>query len=96
MYWAAKAGLATTEPYGYAPGKFSGHYARHLKPLLGSPDQISLTYEIVIRGHHKLDMERTVRCTPTIPPHEAVAEAMTSEYIQQARTSDALEQLPLA
>ena len=41
MHWAAKAGLATTKPYGYAPGRPSGHYARHLKPLLGSPDQIA-------------------------------------------------------
>jgi len=96
MYWAGRAGLECAKPYGFGPGKSSGHYARHLKPLLGSPEQVSRLYEVDVPGHRKLDLSRTVHHTPTIPPHEAVAEAMTPEYIQEAREAMASDHMPPA
>lgn len=96
MHWAGRAGLECAKPYGFAPGKSSGHYARHLKPLLGSSEQVSRLYEVDIPGHHKLDLSRTVHHTPTLPPHEAVAEAMTPEYIQEAKEAMASDHMPPA
>ena len=86
MYWAARAGVAEARPYGFGPGKPSGHYARHLQPLLGGVDNRARLYEVAVPGHHKLDLSRTVHKTPMLPPHESVAEAMTDpKYVSLVR-----------
>ena len=97
MRWARKAGLeAVGGRYAFSPGKPSGHYGRHLKLLLGPQDKCEWQYEVDIPGHQKLDLAKTVHRTPTLRPHQSIAEATMPEYVQEAKEAMALGQMPAA
>lgn len=80
MYWAAKAGLDAAAKYGKAPGDQStGHYSRHLDPLLGFKVHNETLYETKVPGYSRNDLGRTVHKIPVYPPHENLAKDMDEE-----------------
>ena len=70
MYWAGKAGICDAGPYGFPPGKRSGHYQRHLDTVMEDRKQMEHLYCISVPGHNKADLSRTAHTVPVIPPHE--------------------------
>ena len=75
MWWAGKGGLREAIPYGFRPGAPSGHYSRHLDPLLGFKQHNKSLYEIDVPGHSKADLSRTQLTMPVAPVHEVMGQA---------------------
>ena len=74
MFWAAKAGLNEAAKYGKAPGDQStGHYSRHLDPLLGFKVHNEELYATQVPGYSRSDLGRSVHKILVYPPHEDIA-----------------------
>ena len=53
MHFAHLAGIEAAGPYGFPPGRPSGHYARHLKFCMGSAEEWAKFYDLELPGYHK-------------------------------------------
>ena len=79
MFFAGRAGLGKCKKYGHRPGAPSGHYARHLDPILGFKHFNTKFYEVKIPSHSKVDMSRTMHTSPMLMPHETLIYDMIAE-----------------
>ena len=79
LYWVGKCGVREVARYGFHPGAASGHYSRHLEPLLGHIEEKRKLYSFDVPGHSKHDLERTVHTLWMNPGHERLAEEMEND-----------------
>ena len=95
MYWAGKAGITSANKYGFRPDASSGHYSRHLDPILKFKSHNETLYEIGVAGLNKAELSRVVLQIPVAPPHEALPYDAASEVgfrtkLREAITSNSL------
>ena len=76
MFWIGKCGISEANKWGFRPGAPSGHYARHLEPLLGHGVDNENLYPMEYSGYCKYDMERTSHVAFTMPAHEQIQAAV--------------------
>ena len=78
MHHAGKAGLSKCQRYGFKPGASTGHYSRHLDPLLGFKQHNTSFYEAELPSHNQAYMSRELRVTPVLPIHETLIDDMVN------------------
>ena len=88
LYWVGKCGVPEAARWGFRPGAPSGHYARHLEPLLGHGRENPSLYQITVPGHHKHDLERTLHPVTVMPAHEQVADDLAGDATFRNRLAE--------
>jgi hypothetical protein len=76
MYLAGKAGVSAATRYGKPPGTASGHFQRHLDPLLGTVRETDALYEASVPAQGKRDLSRSTHQFTMFAPHELLAADM--------------------
>ena len=69
-------------------GTPSGHYARHVRSVLGASDEDEKMYTITCPGYQKAIATRAIIRIACVPPHESLAEEVAHDPAikQQVRT----------
>ena len=94
MYYAGRSGVAAAVPFGFRPDASSGHYQRHLDPLMGYKSQNSGLYYVSLPSYNKKDASRCLRNTPLLLPHELIAHEMDSDPSLGLRLDESKHDLP--
>lgn len=94
MYFAGLSGVTAAARFGYRPDASSGHYQRHLDPILGYKAYNSDFYMVDLPSYNRSDASRCVRPTPIFLPHEMLASEMDSDPSLGLRLDEMKSDLP--
>ena len=91
MYWAGKAGMKGAQRYGFRPDtENTGHFARHLDPILGFKQFNKTLYDVWVPGHAKHDLSRTQHLIPVSLPHEVIPQDMDADVGYRTMLAEAI------
>ena len=79
MYYAGRSGVDAAVQFGKQTDSPSGHFQRHLDPLLGYKAYNTDLYHVDLPTYNKKDASRCLTSTPMLLPHELLAREMGSD-----------------